>query len=58
LLLLDDDIRQLILERAPLKQLKQAAANAGTRFLREQALDLVRTGVTTLSEANRVTLVA
>jgi general secretion pathway protein E len=58
LLLLDDDVRQLILERAPLKQLKQAAANAGTRFLREQALDLVRTGVTTLSEANRVTLVA
>ncbi len=58
LLLLDDDIRQLILERAPLKQLKQAAARAGTRFLREQALDLVRAGVTTLSEANRVTLVA
>ena len=58
LLLLDDDMRQLILERAPLKQLKQAAANAGTRFLREQALELVRSGVTTLEEVNRVTLIA
>ena len=58
LLLLDDDMRQLILERAPLKQLKLAATHAGTKFLREQALGLVREGTTTIEEANRVTLVA
>ena len=39
-------------------QVKEAAARAGVRTLRETALDLVRQGVTTLEEVNRVTFVA
>ncbi|WP_153133372.1 GspE/PulE family protein [Dechloromonas hortensis] len=58
LLALDDEIRELILARAPIRQLKEAARRGGTRSLRESALDLVRAGVTSLEEANRVTFVA
>jgi general secretion pathway protein E len=36
---------------------KDAARRGGTRFLRESALEVVRTGVTSLQEINRVTLV-
>ncbi len=58
LLLLNDDLRELIVAREPLRRLKEAAKKTGTRFLREAALDLVRTGQTSLEEANRVTFVA
>ncbi len=58
LLALDDEIRELILARAPIRQLKEAARRGGTRSLRESALALVRAGVTSLEEANRVTFVA
>jgi len=58
LLVLDDEIRELILTRAPIRQLKEAARRAGTRSLRDSALDLVRDGTTSLEEANRVTFVA
>ena len=58
LLALDDEIRELILARAPIRQLKEAARRGGTRSLRESALDLVKVGITSLEEANRVTFVA
>jgi general secretion pathway protein E len=58
LLALDDEIRELILARAPIRQLKEAARRGGTRSLRESALELVKSGVTSLEEANRVTFVA
>ncbi|MGN2390322.1 GspE/PulE family protein [Pelomicrobium sp. G1] len=58
LLMLDDELRELIVARTPVRRLKEAARRAGTRFLREAAVDLVRQGITTLQEANRVTLVA
>jgi len=58
LLVLNDEIRELIIGRAPIRQLKDAARRAGTRSLRDNALDLVRDGVTSLEEANRVTFVA
>jgi general secretion pathway protein E len=58
LLELNDDIRELIIERASARRIKEAAARQGTRFLRDAALDLVRQGHTTLQEINRVTLVA
>jgi general secretion pathway protein E len=58
LLVLNDEIRELIISRAPIRQLKEAARRNGTRSLRESALDLVRDGVTSLEEANRVTFVA
>jgi general secretion pathway protein E len=53
-----DEIRELIVERAPIRRIKEAARAHGTRFLRESALDLVRAGETTLQEVNRVTFVA
>jgi len=54
---LNDTIRELIVARAPIRQIKEAARGNGTRFLRESALDLVRQGETTLAEINRVTFV-
>ena len=58
LLLLNDEIRELIIGREPIRRLKEAAQRSGTRFLRESALDLVKQGETTLEEINRVTFVA
>jgi general secretion pathway protein E len=58
LLVLNDEIRELITARAPVRQLKEAARAAGTRTLREAALDAVRKGLTTLQEINRVTFVS
>jgi general secretion pathway protein E len=55
---LNDEIRELIIARAPIRQLKKAAQANGTRLLRESALDLVRKGETTLTEINRVTFIA
>jgi general secretion pathway protein E len=58
LLHLNDEIRELIIARAPIRTIKDAAALHGTRFLRQAALDLVREGETTLQEIDRVTFVA
>jgi general secretion pathway protein E len=55
---LNDEIRELIIERAPIRQLKKAAQANGTLLLRESALDLVRNGETTLGEINRVTFIS
>jgi general secretion pathway protein E len=55
---LNDEIRELIIARAPIRQLKQAAQANGTQLLRASALALVRKGETTLSEINRVTFIA
>jgi general secretion pathway protein E len=57
-MLLDDGLREMIVARTPIRQLKDAARAHGTRFLREAAVDLVRAGVTDLKEINRVTFVA
>jgi general secretion pathway protein E len=58
LLILNDEMRELITSRAPIRTLKDTAAKNGTRFLREAALEAVRRGQTTLEEINRVTFVA
>ncbi|HEX7888781.1 MAG TPA: GspE/PulE family protein [Ramlibacter sp.] len=58
LLHLDDELRELIIARAPARRIREAASRQGTRFLRDAALDLVRQGRTTLQEINRVTVVA
>ena len=55
---LNDEIRELIISRAPIRQLKTAAVANGTRLLRDSAIDLVRRGETTLSEINRVTFIS
>lgn len=54
-LVMDDELRDMIVNRAPSREMKAAAASRGTRSLRQAALDLVREGETTLAEANRVT---
>ncbi|HEX6295909.1 MAG TPA: GspE/PulE family protein [Burkholderiales bacterium] len=58
LLVLNDEMRELIVARAPARKLKEAARAAGTVPLREAALRLVETGDTTIEEINRVTFVA
>jgi general secretion pathway protein E len=58
LLTLNDEIRELIVSRAPLRTIKEAARHAGTRYLRESAMRLVENGDTTLQEINRVTTTA
>nr|WP_302503997.1 type II/IV secretion system protein [Geoalkalibacter halelectricus] len=54
---LNDELRDLILSKAPVSQLKRAAATYGTVFLREAAVEKVLEGTTTLKEINRVTFV-
>jgi len=58
LMILNDELRELITTRAPVRALKDAAKRAGTRFLREAAFEAVRNGETTLAEINRVTFVS
>ncbi len=54
-LVLDDDLRDAILQQVPASQLKEMARQRGMRFMREQAVDAVQLGQTTLEEINRVT---
>ena len=56
ILILSDEIRELIVEKAPIRRIKEVARQQGTRSLREAALVLARNGETTLAEVNRVTL--
>ncbi len=58
ILILNDEIRELIVAQEPIRRIKEAAKNSGTHFLREGAVDMVRQGLTSLEEANRVTIVA
>jgi len=58
LLVLNDELRELIVARAPARKLKDAARAAGTVPLRDAAMALVQAGETTLEEINRVTFVA
>jgi type II secretory ATPase GspE/PulE/Tfp pilus assembly ATPase PilB-like protein len=57
LLDMSDHIRQMILERRPLGEIKQAAREEGMTFLRDSALEKVFGGLTTLREINKVTFV-
>ena len=56
ILLLNDEIRELIVEKKPIRLVKEAARVNGTRSLREAGLRLVMQGQTTLQEITRVTL--
>ena len=57
LLDLTDRIREMILAKKPTSEIRRAAREEGMRFLRESALDKVRSGVTTLREINKVTFI-
>ena len=58
ILRLDDEIRELIVRREPVRQVKELARAKGARSLTEAALELVAAGLTTLEEARRVTVAA
>ena len=58
LLVLNDELREAIINRAPVRQLKELSQKGGVRLIRSVALDLVRGGETTLEEVNRVTVMA
>ncbi len=57
LLDLTEQIREMILERRPVSEIKRKARADGMTFLRESALDRVKNGITTLKEANKVTFI-
>ena len=54
ILILDDELREMIVTREPVRRIKEVACRKGTRLLREAGLDLVRRGETSLQELNRV----
>ena len=58
MLILNDEIRELIVARESIRRIKEAAKRNGTRYLRDAALEMVEAGQTSLQEANRVTIVA
>jgi general secretion pathway protein E len=53
-LILDDELREMIVTREPVRRVKEAACAKGTRLLREAGLELVLRGETSLQELNRV----
>jgi type IV pilus assembly protein PilB len=57
LLDLSERIRELILNRRPASEIRRAAREEGMTFLRESAIEKVRTAVTTLKEINKVTFI-
>ncbi len=58
LLILNDELREAIVVRAPARRLKELALAGGSKLIRTAALELVRRGATTLLEANRITALA
>jgi general secretion pathway protein E len=55
LLMLNDEIRELIVAREPVRRIREAAQRNGTRSLRDIAVDMALSGHTTVQEINRVT---
>jgi general secretion pathway protein E len=55
LLVIDDDIRKLILKNADSNQIRRAAKEHGMRTLLEDGAEKIKAGITTLSEVLRVT---
>jgi general secretion pathway protein E len=58
ILMFNDEIREMVVAREPIRKLKDAARRNGTHYLRDVAMRLVQNGTTTLDEVNRVTFVA
>jgi general secretion pathway protein E len=56
LLKLNDDIRRLVGARASAAEIKEAALHTGTRTLRDDGIEKILAGLTTISEVERVTL--
>ena len=58
ILVLNDELREMIISRESIRKLKEAAARHGMRSIRESAINAVAQGMTSLQEINRVTFVA
>ncbi|HAJ72871.1 MAG TPA: general secretion pathway protein GspE, partial [Methylophilaceae bacterium] len=58
LLVLNDELREMIVARESIRKLKEAAKRSGMQTIREAAIQAVGEGITTLQEINRVTFVA
>ena len=57
--MLNDELREAIIARVPVRQLKELALKVRrARYPRRAAIDLVRRGETTIEEVNRVTAMA
>jgi type II secretory ATPase GspE/PulE/Tfp pilus assembly ATPase PilB-like protein len=54
---LSDEIREMILEKKPLSEVRKRAKKEGMVFLREVGMDKVLKGITSLRELNKVTFV-
>jgi len=54
-LMLTDEIREIVVDKRPIRQIKEAARRNGTLSLHEAAMALAKTGETTLEEVRRVT---
>jgi type IV pilus assembly protein PilB len=54
-MMMSEEIRTLALARAPAEQIAKVAADQGMRRLREDGLDKVKSGVTSMAEIARVT---
>ncbi|MFB3916556.1 MAG: GspE/PulE family protein [Terriglobales bacterium] len=54
---LSDRVREMILAKRPSSEIRKAAREEGMRFLRESAIDKVKSGITTLKEINKVTFI-
>jgi type II secretory ATPase GspE/PulE/Tfp pilus assembly ATPase PilB-like protein len=52
-----DEIRELIMQRATVKEIKDKAIALGMRTLREDGIEKVKKGITTIDEVLRVTQV-
>jgi type IV pilus assembly protein PilB len=53
---LTDEIKEMILDKKPLSEIKKVAKEQGMIPLRKNGLEKVRQGITSLSELNRVTI--
>lgn len=58
LLILNDELREMIVAREPIRKLKEAAKRSGMHTIREAAIEAAGNGLTTLQEINRVTFIA
>jgi general secretion pathway protein E len=58
LLILDDEIKEMLIDKQPVRKIRDVARARGMKSLREAALEAVSRGETTLEEINRVTFVS
>ena len=52
---MNDELREMLTNRAPIRDVKAAARRGGMQSLRESALEKVRMGLTSFAEINKVT---